>query len=131
MALSALEKRLVRRNCRGSAIATTPVSWYRSMWLVVAFDLPVGTKKERRQATQFRKRLLEEGFFMKQWSVYLRYFENRNRAEVAAERIGALVPPMGTVSILFLTDKQYGLTRNYTGKTQQSAEEKPAQLALF
>ena len=37
--------------------------------VVVFFDLPVGAKEERRDATRFRHRLLDEGFIMKQWSV--------------------------------------------------------------
>ena len=30
---------------------------YRLMWMMVMFDLPVGTKAERRAATEFRKGL--------------------------------------------------------------------------
>lgn len=31
---------------------------YRIMWLFVFFDLPTNTKKERRTAQQFRKKLI-------------------------------------------------------------------------
>ena len=101
------------------------------MWLVVCFDLPVGEKEERRDATRFRHRLLEEGFMMKQWSVYLRYFTTRAQAESAADRIGLQVPPMGTVSMMFITDKQFGMVRNYEGRVRAQTEKKPDQLALF
>lgn len=33
------------------------------MWLFVMFDLPVMTKKERKDATLFRKNLEKDGFF--------------------------------------------------------------------
>jgi len=49
------------------------------MWLYVMFDLPVGTKAERKAATQFRKFLLDEGFEMAQFSVYLRFAVSKNR----------------------------------------------------
>lgn len=101
------------------------------MWLIVAFDLPVGTPTERRHATRFRKSLLDEGFFMKQWSVYLRYFINRAQAEAATDRIAKIVPAMGNVSVIFVTDRQYGMTRNFTGKAAAETESKPEQLALF
>lgn len=101
------------------------------MWLVVMFDLPVGTQAERRAATRYRNLLLDEGFVMKQWSVYLRYFDTRAKAEAAAERLGKQAPPMGSVSMMFLTDKQYGMTRNYEGPMPKPTEKKPDQLALF
>ena len=37
---------------------------YHIMWLFVFFDLPVTTKKERKQAAQFRKELMKDGFAM-------------------------------------------------------------------
>ena len=43
------------------------------MWLMVIFDLPVGTKKQRHAATKFRNFLLDQGFSMSQFSVYLRF----------------------------------------------------------
>ena len=129
--ISRRQKRLVLRSWRGNMPLRSAISGYRSMWLIVAFDLPVGTRTERRHATQFRKNLLDEGFFMKQWSIYLRYFISRAQAEAAADRIGNKVPQMGSVSVLFLTDRQYGMTRNFFGKAPLEAEKKPDQLALF
>ena len=101
------------------------------MWLVVCFDLPVGDPKERRNATRFRHYLLGEGFTMQQWSVYTRYFVTRAQADAAADRIGSQVPPMGKVSIMFITDKQYGMVRNFHGRIRAESERKPDQLALF
>jgi CRISPR-associated protein Cas2 len=101
------------------------------MWLLVVFDLPVGTKPERRHATGFRNILLDEGFMMKQYSVYLRACPNRPSAEALADRIGKHAPPLGDVSILFFTDKQYGMTRNFAGRAVEITEEKPAQFTLF
>ena len=42
------------------------------MRIIVFFDLPVKTKKERRNATQFRNFLIKDGFYMMQYSVYAR-----------------------------------------------------------
>ena len=46
------------------------LSGYRSMWIVTMFDLPVDTKKARREYTLFRKFLLQDGFTQMQYSVY-------------------------------------------------------------
>ena len=34
---------------------------YRIMWLFVFFDLPTATKKDRRNASQFRNNILKDG----------------------------------------------------------------------
>lgn len=101
------------------------------MWLVVFFDLPVGEREERHDAAAFRHLLLDQGFIMKQWSVYTRYFPSRAQAEATADRIGNKVPPMGKVSMMFVTDKQFAMLRNFEGKVRADTEKKPDQLALF
>ena len=68
---------------------------------------------------------------MKQWSVYIRYFLTRAQADAAADRIGGFVPPMGKVSIMFITDRQFGLIRNFEGRVPTDTEKKPDQLVLF
>ncbi len=107
------------------------LSSFKIMWLIVVFDLPVGTKTERRRATGFRNLLIDEGFMMKQFSVYLRACPNRASADALADRIGRRTPSEGDVSIMFFTDKQYGMTRNYAGHAKKKTEEKPPQFTLF
>ena len=111
------------------------VSPYSIMWLVVMFDLPVGNQREQRLATQFRNSLLELGFFRKQFSVYLRHCESMEKARRLADAVGQALVENGQVSIMFLTDRQYGMTKNYFGKVRKRSEkqEKDAcgQLFLF
>ena len=47
--------------------------------MMVLFDLPVMTKKERKAATDFRKFLLDQGFEMAQYSVYMRFCAGKER----------------------------------------------------
>ena len=49
------------------------ISEYRVMWVLVFFDLPTDTKKERKVAADFRKALLQDGFVMFQFSIYIRH----------------------------------------------------------
>ena len=46
---------------------------YRSMWVLVFFDLPTETRTERKVAARFRKNLLDDGFAMFQFSIYMRF----------------------------------------------------------
>ena len=81
------------------------------MWVWVLFDLPVLTSAERKRATRFRNDLLDLGFEMVQFSVYLRHAWSKEKAESYARQVGDLVPDPGHVQVLFFTDKQYASRR--------------------
>lgn len=101
------------------------------MWIFVFFDLPTSTKKERKAASLFRKNLLKDGFTMKQFSVYVRHCASRENMNVHINRINNFIPELGIVSVLSVTDKQYGSIANYLGKKQKPSELSPMQLELF
>ena len=101
------------------------------MWLFVFFDLPTNTKKERKAAARFRKDLLTDGFVMMQYSVYIRHCASSESADVHQRRIENDVPQSGQVSILRITDKQYGNIANFWGKTTKPMAPAPQQLELF
>lgn len=107
------------------------LSGYRIMWLVVLFDLPVGTKKERKAATNFRLKLLDLGFEMSQFSVYLRFCAGKEQAEAYERRIEQSMPASGKVHIISITDKQYENIRTYRGRKREQAPQNPNQFALF
>lgn len=104
---------------------------YRIMWLFVFFDLPATTKSERHTATHFRKFLERDGFSMMQFSVYIRHCASKESADVHISRIRNNIPEKGQVSILSVTDKQYGEILNYWGCQSKSLGETPKQLELF
>ena len=101
------------------------------MWLYVMFDLPVETKSQRRRATQFRKNLMKDGFGMHQFSVYIRHCASGESAAVHIERVKQLVPDEGMVSILKVTDKQFGDTIHIVGKRAKTPPKAPQQLEFF
>ena len=101
------------------------------MWIVVMFDLPTDTKQARREYSVFRKRLLEDGFRMMQYSVYIRHCPSKENAEVHIGRVQRCLPPDGQVRIVTITDKQFDRTKVFLGKTRVSTEKPPNQLELF
>lgn len=101
------------------------------MWLFVLFDLPTNTKRERKTAQAFRKRLLKDGFGMMQYSVYARHCASGESADVHTKRIKNGVPSEGLVSILRITDKQYGMMENFVGKSAKAPVPTPQQLEMF
>lgn len=107
------------------------LSGYRMMWLYVMFDLPVGSRAERKAATEFRHFLLDQGFEMAQFSVYLRFAESREAAEAHIARIGGVLPGKGKVHIVTITDKQYANARIFFGRKRERQHGIPSQLVLF
>lgn len=101
------------------------------MWLVVMFDLPVGTKKQRKAASSFRFKLLDLGFEMTQFSVYLRFCAGKEQAAVYERKIEKAMPSAGKVHVLAITDKQYENIRTYRGRNREQSPKNPEQYALF
>ena len=104
---------------------------YHIMWLFVFFDLPTTTKIERRNASIFRKSLEKDGFSMMQYSVYTRHCASYESMNVHIKRVRSFIPPAGIVSILSVTDKQYGNIQNFWGKIEHKKYTTPQQLELF
>ena len=107
------------------------MSGMRIMWVMVMFDLPVMTKPQRKAATDFRTALLQDGFYMIQYSVYSRPCPSDENANVHVERVKAALPPNGQVRILKFTDKQYARMECFLSRTEAEIEGKPEQIELF
>ena len=115
----------------GIIMSLNRINAYHVMWLFVFFDLPVQTKQQRKQATQFRKALEKDGFTMMQFSVYVRHCPSKENMEVHVKRVRLALPNTGQVSILSVTDKQYSEIRNYLGAVEKAKLQVPQQLELF
>lgn len=103
----------------------------RFMWLMVFFDLPVGTKAERRHATRFRNFLKDDGYLMLQWSVYARICRAEDGIEKHLSRVTKSLPPKGSVRTLQVTDKQYGRMKLLVGESTKSERAASQQLVLL
>ena len=104
---------------------------YRIMWVLVLFDLPTETKKQRSQATRFRKELIDDGFTMFQFSIYLRHCPSRENSEVHIRRTKSKLPEFGKVGIICITDKQFGQMEIFFSKKETDLPTGPQQLELF
>ncbi len=104
---------------------------YRIMWILVLFDLPTETKKERKIYADFRKNLQRDGFTMFQFSIYLRHCMSMENANVHIKRVKKFLPEKGHVGIICITDKQFGMMEVYYGKKIQDKKTEGQQLELF
>ncbi len=107
------------------------LSGYRLMWIFVMFDLPVGTKKQMRDAAKFREFLQDEGFEMSQLSVYARFCNGKESFDSHLSRIERNLPEKGDVHILTFTDRQYENIVRFSSQRRQRSRKNPDQLAMF
>ena len=101
------------------------------MWLMVMFDLPVVEQDDRKAATAFRNTLLDMGFEMAQFSVYMRFCAGQARLETYRRRIEQLLPGGGKVKMVTFTDKQYEHITSFTGRAKLPPGKAPNQYDLF
>lgn len=80
---------------------------YRIMRLLLFFDLPMNTKEERRIYGRFRKYLINNGFSMIQFSVYVKIFPNRVSMTQYTQGLKNNLPTKGSIRIMGVTNKQY------------------------
>lgn len=106
-------------------------SEYRVMWIMVFFDLPTETKKERREHALFRKNLVKDGFTMFQFSIYIRHCASKENMQVHIKRVKKLLPDKGMVGIIGITDKQFGEMEIFIGKKETQKQSDGLQLELF
>lgn len=106
-------------------------SEYRVMWILVFFDLPTETKKERKDAALFRKNLMRDGFTMFQFSIYVRHCASKENMDVHLKRVRAMIPEYGKVGVLNVTDRQFGDIEIFYGKKAVKDKSTPLQLELF
>ncbi len=107
------------------------LSEYRIMWILVFFDLPTETKKERKAYAKFRKDLINDGFTMFQFSIYLRHCASKENAEVHIQRVKNCLPNLGQIGILCITDKQFGNMELFHSKKSTAVSTPYQQLELF
>ena len=107
------------------------LSEYRIMWVMVFFDLPTETKKDRKNYALFRKSLMGDGFTMFQFSIYVRHCASVENANAHIRRVESFLPKFGNVCIMSITDKQFGAIKLFQGTKPKEPQIGPQQLELF
>lgn len=100
------------------------------MWLLLTYDLPTKTRVEAKAASRFRLFLLDQGFEMTQYSVYLRYCSGKSEASKYIGRISGQIPNAGKVDILKFTDQQYEQIVSFRSGGRRERKN-PSQYVLF
>ena len=92
------------------------------MRIIVLYDLPTLTKKNRKDSHYFHKYLLNNGYYMLQFSVYVKLCHTLDYAQESAQKLEKNCPKLGNVRYLIITEKQFRNMKMIVGK--ETAQEK-------
>lgn len=105
---------------------------YKIMRLMVLFDMPVQTDDQKREYRHFRDFIMDDGFNMLQYSIYVRYCTNDSDATKHIERITKKKPKYGNVRIIKVTENQFASMIMIQGeKDEQEQIVSPEQLLFL
>lgn len=104
---------------------------YRFMRVLIFFDLPVVSEKDRWEYRKFRKYLIKNGFLMLQESVYCKLAQNSTVGEAICENIRKNRPSSGLVQLLKVTEKQYAKMDFIVGESQSEVIDSDERLVII
>ena len=104
------------------------------MVLFAMFDMPTDTKGDIKKYTKFRKKLLEMGFIMFQFSIYVRFCNSLENAQKCERKIKENSPTKGSIRVLKVTEAQYKnmiIIENYREKPEKKVEKQTQTVLVF
>ncbi len=104
---------------------------YRYMRIIVFFDLPTLTAKDKKEYRNFRKHLIKSGFLMMQESVYCKLVQNTTAADAMIDNLKKNKPDKGLVQLLKVTEKQYAKMEFVVGKTTSNVLDSDERLVIL
>lgn len=103
----------------------------RFMRLFVLFDLPTKTKRDRFNASKFRRSLIKDGYNMLQFSIYTRLCKGQDVVDKHIRRLKISIPSRGNIRILQVTETQYSRMDMLVGEYKKEEKIGMNQLILF
>ena len=104
---------------------------YRFMRIVLFFDLPTLTEKNRKEYARFRKFLIKTGFMMLQESVYVKLALNATTTNTLMSNLEKNKPEEGLIQILLVTEKQYSKLYMLLGENRNEALDTTERLVFL
>ena len=90
---------------------------YRYMRIILFYDLPMNDKKSVRDYNHFVKKLIGEGFYRIQYSVFVKLAINQQSVDFTMSRVKEILPKEGNIFSFVLTEKQFASMEILLGET--------------
>lgn len=104
---------------------------FKYMRILVFFDLPTETAKDRKIYSKFRKFLINEGFIMLQESVYAKLALNNSIVNSIKDKIYKNNPQQGIVQMLVITEKQFSTIEYVVGNKNNNILDSTERLIIL
>ena len=101
------------------------------MRILLFFDLPTDTPRDRKIYSKFRKLLINEGFIMMQESVYTKLALNNSVVNSVKDKIYKNRPPKGIVQMLAITEKQFNSIEYIVGKKDSNVLDNTERMIII
>jgi CRISPR-associated protein Cas2 len=96
----------------------------RQMRIIVLYDLPTLTKENRKDFRYFHKYLLRSGYYMLQFSVYVKLCHTFDYARESAQKLEKNCPKIGNVRYFLITEKQFRDMKMIAGEEKKQEKVK-------
>ena len=83
------------------------INLYRQMRLILIYDLPVLEESEQKIYRKFHTNIIKLGFYMLQYSIYVKVISNDTSLKQYMSKIEKIIPEKGNIIIIKITEKQY------------------------
>ena len=101
------------------------------MRILLFFDLPTDTAKDRKIYAKFRKLLVNEGFVMMQESVYSKLALNNSVVNSVKDIVYKNKPPKGIIQMLTITEKQFNSIEYVIGEKKDKVIDDTERMVIL
>lgn len=83
---------------------------------MIMYDLPMHTDNEILRYKNFRKKLIEKGYYQIQKSVYIMRSKTKEKIELAEKQLSMLAPENSSIRSIILTEDQFQKMKILSGE---------------
>ena len=98
---------------------------------LIMYDLPMQTDDEILRYKNFRKKLIEKGYYQLQKSVYIIRSKTKEKIELAEKQLSILAPENSSIRSIILTDEQFQKMKVLTGEVTMGEKISQSKILEF
>ena len=83
---------------------------------MIMYDLPMHTDNEILRYKNFRKKLIEKGYYQLQKSVYIMRSKTKEKIELAEKQLAILTPKNSSIRSIIFTEEQFQKMKILSGE---------------
>ena len=83
---------------------------------MIMYDLPMHTDNEILRYKNFRKKLIEKGYYQLQKSVYIMRSKTKEKIELAEKQLAILAPNNSSIRSIIFTEEQFQKMKILSGE---------------